>query len=122
MIDYLKIGKASELEGDDRKLYRYLEILPGALSWATLILLILLSYFTPILMAYFLIAFDIYWLLLVIYLGIHLVSSYRKTMKNVKKDWVKMVNELPAQVLKRKTSEGETVEIPMKWEDVIQLI
>lgn len=122
MTDYLKIGKATELEGNDRKLYRYLEILPGALSWVTLILLIVLSYFTPIFMAYFLIAFDIYWLLLVVYLGIHLISSYRKTMKNVKKDWVKMLTELPTQVLKRKTSEGEVVEIPMKWDDVIQLI
>lgn len=27
-IDYLKIGRASELTGRDRRLYRFLEILP----------------------------------------------------------------------------------------------
>jgi len=122
MIDYLKVGKATELEGEDQKLYRYLEILPGALSWATLVLLLFLSFFTPIFMAYFLIAFDIYWLLLVLYLGIHLISSYRKTMKNVKKDWAKMLYELPTKTLKRKTLEGEIKEISMNWQDVIHLV
>ena len=44
-MDYLKIGKATQLEGKDRKLYRFLEIFPGLLSWGTLLLLIIFSYF-----------------------------------------------------------------------------
>lgn len=94
MIDYLKVGKATDLEGTDRKLYRALEILPGTLSWGTLIGLIILSYFQPTWVAYFLLAFDVYWLLLVFYLGIHLVVSYRKLKENVKVDWNKKLREL----------------------------
>ncbi len=87
MIDYLKIGKANELEGGDRKLYRALEILPGALSWLTLILLLVFSYFDPVWVAFFIIAFDVYWLLLVLFLGIHLVASYRNMKRNLVIDW-----------------------------------
>lgn len=86
-MDYLKIGKATELTGRDRKIYRILEIIPGFLSWSTLIGLVILSYLTPVIVAYFLLAFDVYWLLLVLYLGIHLVMSYNKMKKNTKVDW-----------------------------------
>jgi hypothetical protein len=122
MIDYLKVGKASELQDNDRKIYRLLEILPGTLSWATLLLLIIFSYFYPVFVAYFLIAFDVYWLLLVFYLGIHLISSYRKTMRNVKKDWQTMLSNLPSQTLKRKNLEGKIKEINIHWEEVINLV
>jgi len=84
---YLKIGKASELAGKDRKLYRFLEIIPGFLSWGTLLGLLILSYFFPVFVAFFMIAFDIYWLLLVVYLSIHLLSSYQQMQKNKKIDW-----------------------------------
>jgi hypothetical protein len=44
-MNYLKVGKATELSGNDRRLYRFFEILPGFLSWGTLILLIILTAF-----------------------------------------------------------------------------
>lgn len=94
MTDYLKIGKATELEGKDYKIYRGLETIPGILSLGTLIILIALSYFKPVWVAYFLIAFDVYWLLQVIYLALYLISSYRKVQKNVKVDWQKSCLEL----------------------------
>ena len=103
-INYLKIGKATDLTGSDARLYRYFEILPGFLSWVTLIGLFALSYFLPIWVAYFIIAFDIYWLLLVVYLGIHLVASYRKMQKNVKINRKQKCEELPG------------------WQDVYHLI
>ncbi len=93
-MDYLKIGKATELSGRDYKLYRYLEILPGLFSWGTLLGLILFSYFKPIWIAFFIIAFDIYWLLLVIFFGIYLLVAYCKMRKNVKLDWRKKCNSL----------------------------
>ncbi|MCG2690779.1 hypothetical protein L6249_01770 [Candidatus Parcubacteria bacterium] len=86
-MDYLKIGKATDLEGKDRKLYRAFEILPGSLSWATLLILLVMSYFKPVWVAYFIIAFDVYWLLLVVYLGLHLLSAYRKLRQNIKINW-----------------------------------
>lgn len=86
-MDYLKIGKATELTGNDRKIYRLLEILPGFLSFGTLILLLILSYLKPAWVAYFIIAFDVYWLLLVIYLGILLFAAYLEMKKKKVIDW-----------------------------------
>ena len=86
-IDYLKIGRATELTGRDRVLYRFLEILPGLLSWATLLVLIIFSYFQPVWVAMFVIAFDVYWLLLVVYLAIILISAYRQINHNLRVDW-----------------------------------
>jgi hypothetical protein len=93
-MDYLKIGKATELSGRDRKIYRLLEIMPGFLSWATLMILLVGSYFKPVWVAYFLIAFDVYWLLLVLYLGIYLFISFKKLKKNSKIDWQEKCEEL----------------------------
>ena len=86
-MDYLKIGKATELTGYDRKIYRLLEIIPGFLSWGTLLSLLILSYFKPIWVAYFIIAFDVYWLLLVIYLSILLSAAYLMMKKNLMTNW-----------------------------------
>lgn len=97
MTDYLKIGKATDLEGTDYKIYRLLEMLPGFLSWGTLLGLIILSYFLPVWVAYFLLAFDVYWLLLVMYLAIHLIASYRKLKENIVIDWNKVLREMPPQ-------------------------
>jgi hypothetical protein len=86
-IDYLKIGKATDLIGRDRKIYRILEIFPGFLSILTLIGLAGLSYFKPVWVAYFIIAFDVYWLLLVIYMAVFLITSYCGLRQGMKTDW-----------------------------------
>jgi len=87
MADYLKIAKATDLQGRDRFLYRALEILPAFLMWATFIILILFSWLKPVWVAFFIIAFDVYWLLLVLYLSLHLISAYARLKKNKKIDW-----------------------------------
>ncbi len=87
MPDYLKVSSATDLQGRDRFLYRALEIMPAVLAWVTLIVLTMLSWFKPIWVAFFIIAFDVYWLLLVMFLGLHLISAYRSLRKNVKIDW-----------------------------------
>ncbi|MBD3248155.1 hypothetical protein GF382_02595 [Candidatus Falkowbacteria bacterium] len=96
MKDYLKIGKATELEGGDKRLYRFFEILPGFLSWGTLLGLIILSYLKPVWVAYFIILFDIYWLLLVLYLGVHLIVSFSRMQKHRKMDWLSKCKDLEA--------------------------
>ncbi len=120
MTDYLKIGKATELEGRDYKLYRGLEMIPGILSLGTLFILIVLSYFKPVWVAYFLIAFDVYWLLQVIYLALYLISSFRKVKHNEKINWCEKClalsetdNSLPEDCLTKQK---------MKWNDLHQLI
>ncbi len=92
--DYLRVGKATDLEGRDRKLYRALETLPGLFSLSTLAILLVLSYFKPVWVAYFIIAFDVYWLLLVIYMAIFLITSYRKLKQGLRTDWQKKCEDL----------------------------
>lgn len=113
-MDYLKIGKASELQGGERKIYRILEIMPGFLSWSTLITLVVLSYFKPTWVACFIIAFDVYWLLLVIYLGIHLLISYQKMKNNSKIDWSRKCQDLPRDKYTPKTISD--------WRDIYHLV
>lgn len=86
-MDYLKIGKATHLTGRDKKIYRAFEMMPAILSWGTLLILLIMSYFRPVWVAYFIIAFDVYWLLLVLYLGVHLLASYLKMKENIRINW-----------------------------------
>lgn len=121
MIDYLKIGKASELSGKDRFLYRFFEILPGALSWTTLLGLVVLSYFIPVWVAYFIILFDIYWLLLVLYLGVHLVFSYVRMQKNRKTDWLVKCQELE-QNIPDYIPEDALIRRGFSYQDIVHVI
>jgi len=93
--DYLKIASSADLAGRDRFLYRALEILPAALAWGVLLILILGSWLTPVGVAFFVIAFDVYWLLLVLFLGLHLIAAYRAMKANLKIDWRARCEALP---------------------------
>ncbi|MEA3398428.1 MAG: glycosyltransferase family 2 protein [Patescibacteria group bacterium] len=123
-MDYLKIGKASELSGRDRKLYRVLEILPGFLSLFTLFILVIFSYFYPTLVAFFLIAFDVYWLLLVVFLAIHLIGAYLKLKKTMRINWRDKLFNLKPQKLKIKQfNDNDREKISdMSWKDIIHLV
>ncbi len=89
-MNYLKIGKADDLQSKkDRFLYRFLEVMPGFFTWLTFLSLIILSYLKPVIAAIFIIIFDIYWLLLVAYLGIYLIVAYKRLKLNLKIDWQK---------------------------------
>lgn len=95
--EYLQIGFANDLsDKKDRFLFRFLEIMPGLLSWGTLILLIFLSWKRPVWVAFFIIAFDIYWFLKIIFLTFYQRISYQKMKENLKIDWLKKIDELPA--------------------------
>lgn len=69
---------------DKRWFYRLCEIMPAALSWSILASPILLSLVYPIAVAYFIIAFDLFWLLKSIRMSFGLVEGYR-TLKRSEK-------------------------------------
>lgn len=75
-------------------MYRALEILPGALSWGTLLLMFMLSWQLPIAVAIFIILFDIYWLLKTVYLFIHLQMAFKKMTSRLNTDWREQVERL----------------------------
>src|SRR3989344_9663218 len=86
---YTKIGSSQDLPiPKERLIYRFLEFLPGALSWLTLTSVILISWLTPVFAAFFIIIFDIYWLLKTIYLSLHLRSAFKKVRENLKINWL----------------------------------
>lgn len=91
---FFKVGRASELDGFDRILYRALEMMPGFLSWGTLISVVLLSMFRPVAAAYLIIAFDLYWLLKTVYLSMHLRYNWKRIKNHRALNWKEMLTKL----------------------------
>ena len=92
---YLKIGRAADLKGKkERGLYRFLEMFTGLLSLLVLFLSVLFSWKLPVLAAFFIIIFDIYWLLRTIYFAFYLKTGYSQMKKNEEEDWIKKLELL----------------------------
>src|SRR3989339_1243669 len=76
--------------------YRLYEILPGFSIWLTLILTISLSFLKPLWMIYFIIVFDVYWVLRVLYFAFYTVVSWRRYHLAIKINWFdRLKNEFP---------------------------
>ena len=89
MLEYLHVGNAPDLtDSKDRRLYRFLEILPGLLAWSTLAIVVLISFKAPVFATIFIILFDLYWLIKTIYLSVLTRSSFSRMRENLKIDWV----------------------------------
>src|ERR1017187_4283892 len=72
---------------DERWFVRALEIFPGAITWLTLLLPILLSVVAPVWVAYFIIAFDLYWMVKSFRLSVNLIRGYRQLHYAQRVDW-----------------------------------
>lgn len=94
--EHLRAARASDLSNKrDRRIYRFFEILPGALAWGTLVAAILGSWLFPVVTSFFILAFVLYWLLRVLYFALHLRSGYKKTRQHEVADWLGKLKELP---------------------------
>ncbi len=114
-MDYTKLSKYSDLsDPKERFLYHFLEILPGSLAWLTLILIVVLSFTSPVLMAIFIIVFDIYWLIKTVYLSLHLRQSFKKMRHNLSIDWMGKLEKLPLEEI--------TLKGVKSWHDIYHLI
>ena len=82
-----RIGRADELVGREYRIYRIFEIMPGFLSWATILLAVVSSWIFPMQTAVFIIAFDLFWLLKTVYLSLHLKANWRRIRRNIHTDW-----------------------------------
>ena len=92
---YLTIGRASDIQDPgDRVLFRFFEMLPGILSWTTIIGAVVFSWLFPQWTAFFIIAFVMYWLLRTVYFSFHLRSGYKKMRENENIDWIARLNDL----------------------------
>ncbi len=75
--------------------YRFLEMIPGALTWGTFVGIIILTLVRPIIAVYFIVIFDLYWLIRVVYLIIYIVLSFKQYHKDSKIDWRERCQKIP---------------------------
>jgi cellulose synthase/poly-beta-1,6-N-acetylglucosamine synthase-like glycosyltransferase len=72
---------------DRRPVIRLLEIIPGGVTWLTLLLPIILSFISPVAVAYFIIAFDLYWTVKSFHISFNLYRAYHRLHAAQKVDW-----------------------------------
>lgn len=90
----------------DSTKYRILEIIPGSMVWGTFIILGLLAFIKTSWAIYFIIVFDVYWLVRICYMLIHLMFAWKKYKKDVKINWLEKI---------KKEKSGE-------WDDLYHLL
>ncbi|MFA7309107.1 MAG: hypothetical protein WC045_03500 [Patescibacteria group bacterium] len=69
------------------RLHRLLEIVPGAVTWMVLCTPFILGLYTPRYLAYFVIFFDLYWLIKAMYMGGFLISSHIHMERDKRINW-----------------------------------
>ena len=99
---------------------RIWQILPGFLSWGTLIALSILSFFLPYWIAIFIIAYDIYVLIRVVYMSIHLLYAYAMLHRHAGINWLARCQgasgDIKQYLLKVKTEAATVTEGKQKWQ------
>ncbi|MFH1161767.1 MAG: glycosyltransferase family 2 protein [Candidatus Jorgensenbacteria bacterium] len=90
---------------------RLFELFPGALSWVTLLGLIFLSWRLPVVVAVFIVLYDLYWLLKTIYLFFHLRFSFARMKEYLKTDWLAKLRVLPYRDRE-----------PRRWDEIFHLV
>jgi len=70
------------------RLKRFLEIIPGAISWGIILTLAVLAIFKPVLSAILIIIFDFYWIIRTTYLTTLLIMAHHKLFREKEKDWL----------------------------------
>jgi hypothetical protein len=94
-MDYLSIGTAKDIpDFKERMLYRFFEILPGLLSWGSLVLVVLLSKLKPLWISIFIVVFVVFWLLRTAYFSLHLWLGYKEMSKKENENWFSMVKNI----------------------------
>ena len=87
----------------EAKASRFLEIIPGALVWLALTSPIVLSFFYPTWVAYFIIVFDLFWLFKAFYMSRNLLNAYSRMIIEQKTNWIERLPETLEIEKKKKT-------------------
>jgi cellulose synthase/poly-beta-1,6-N-acetylglucosamine synthase-like glycosyltransferase len=92
---YLRLARPFEIKNKkERAVFRLYEMLPGILSWGTLIFFVFGARFFPEQISFFLIIFILFWLLRTVYFTILLYSGFKKTRANEKINWQQRLKSL----------------------------
>ena len=113
--DYIHKGRATDFLDNpkDYRLRRGLEMLPGILSWTTLVAMLVGSFLVPHWVALFIIAFDTYWVINGLYFAVFIIRNTVRMKRHQREDWVARLEALP---------QGD-IRVPVdSWKDVIHLV
>ncbi|MFA5070185.1 MAG: glycosyltransferase family 2 protein [Patescibacteria group bacterium] len=75
--------------------YRILEIIPGLSIWLTFFLALVLSFVVPLWVIYFIIVFDFYWLIRVVYVFVYLIIAYVRYRRDIRVNWLAACQKIP---------------------------
>ena len=89
-----------------RVLGRLLEMVPGTISWAVLILPLWLSFSYPWLVAYFVLSFNFYWLCRALWFSGAVIVAFRRIRRVLATDWGERVAGLGELAARRAELEG----------------
>ena len=110
----------SALETKEQKLspfwWRFLEILPGTLTWVALLGAIILSFSQPVLVAIFVICFDLNWLFRSVRMTINTIRTYRYIKRDGKINWHEKLIKITA------AKNGNTVSSQISPEELYHAI
>ena len=92
---------------NEKTLKRFFEIIPGFLTWTTIIGLLVLSFVKPLWVAVFVITFDLYWVIRTSYLTTLLLVAYRRLARERRHDWLKRCRAVVGPALVREPERDE---------------
>jgi hypothetical protein len=96
-----------------RRLGRLLEMVPGTISWAVLILPLWLSFSYPWLVAYFVLSFDFYWLCRALWFSAAVIIAFSRIRRVLRTDWsgrlehLEHARDVIARTVSRRPGAGE---------------
>lgn len=77
------------------KFWRFLEIFPGAIAWAGIILPIIFSVILPSVVAIYILLFDLYWLINALMMALFTFTSYKRMKAALHTDYGRKLESLP---------------------------
>jgi hypothetical protein len=97
---YWSYAKMTDIEipykEDRRGRYRFMEMLPGMVSWTILLMPFVLSLFWPIALVWGLIIYLLIWFAKAIGMNVRVIEGWRRLQHDQKLDWQQMLVELEA--------------------------
>ncbi len=89
------------------KLKRFLEIIPGSLSWGVILFFILIAFINPVGCAIIIIIFDFYWIIRTVYLTTLLIMAHQRLTRERNIKWLEECKKVTAK---------------KNWQDIHQLV
>jgi len=83
---------------EEHRVQRTLEMIPGTLTWATLIGMVVFSFWLPVWVAVFILIFDVYWIFRTVYITYFSIDGFRKLREGMEINWserLKNIADIP---------------------------